>query len=288
MYDPLDKAVERLWLSGVVVVAAGQLRRRGSAERRAVRAGQRSVRDHGRRGRHRRLRLDERRLRCSVVGLRLHARRLREARHRGARPVHGRPCARRLDPRHGEADERRRPRLHPALRHLVRGSGRRRRRRPDPLGASHVDARPGQGRAHADGAAGRRLGSALGTASAWSTSPRRSRVGERPEPERRPEQVRHHATSRAAKAFDAASWASTATANASWASASWTAASWRAGPRVLEPGQLGERLLGLRLLGLGLLGERLAVAASWASASWARPPGRTTPRSRRRPTRANT
>ena len=31
------------------------------------------------------------------------------------------------------------------------------------------------------------------------------------------------------------------------------------GLRVLEPGQLGERLLGLRLLGLGLLGERLAV-----------------------------
>ena len=50
--DPLDKAVEKLWFNGVVVVAAcRQLRHRRHAERRALRAGQRSLRDHGRRGR---------------------------------------------------------------------------------------------------------------------------------------------------------------------------------------------------------------------------------------------
>ena len=52
--DPLDQAVEKLWFNGVVVVAAaGQLRHRGRPERRALRPGQRPVRDHGRRGRPR-------------------------------------------------------------------------------------------------------------------------------------------------------------------------------------------------------------------------------------------
>jgi hypothetical protein len=59
------------------------------------------------------------------------------------------------------------------------------------------------------------------------------------------------------KAFDAASWASTASANASWASASWSDASW-ASASWNSP-QLGECLLGVRLVGVRVLGERLAV-----------------------------
>ena len=59
VYDPLAKAVERLWLSGVVVVAAaGQLRLERSGERRPLRARERPVRDHGRRSRHRQQRDD--------------------------------------------------------------------------------------------------------------------------------------------------------------------------------------------------------------------------------------
>ena len=54
LFDPLDQAVERLWLNGIVVVAAaGNYGTRRCPEWCSVRAGQRPVRDHGRRGRHR-------------------------------------------------------------------------------------------------------------------------------------------------------------------------------------------------------------------------------------------
>ena len=114
------------------------------------------------------------------------------------------------------------------------------------------------------------------SASARSTSQRRVDAHQRAEPERglnkfvRP-------TAPAAQAFDAASWANTATANASWAScsaswanaswataswnqASWASASWASAS--LGVGLLGERLavgrlVGERLLGVGLLvGQR--------------------------------
>ena len=50
--DPLDRAVEKLWFGGVtVVVAAGNYGNSRRPERRPVRPGQRSVRDHRRRGR---------------------------------------------------------------------------------------------------------------------------------------------------------------------------------------------------------------------------------------------
>jgi hypothetical protein len=53
--DPLDQAVEKLWFNGVfVVAAAGNYGTAGTPERRPLRAGQRPVRDHGRRCRHRR------------------------------------------------------------------------------------------------------------------------------------------------------------------------------------------------------------------------------------------
>ena len=53
VYDPLAKAVERLWLSGVVVVAAaGNYAFQRSGARRPLRARERPVRDHGRCSRH--------------------------------------------------------------------------------------------------------------------------------------------------------------------------------------------------------------------------------------------
>ena len=49
-FDPLDQAVEKLWLNGVVVVtAAGNYADNGPGERRPVRSRQRPVRDHRRR-----------------------------------------------------------------------------------------------------------------------------------------------------------------------------------------------------------------------------------------------
>ena len=54
LFDPLDQAVEKLWLNGVVVVAAsGNYGIAGQGQRRELRPGQRPVRDHGRRGGHR-------------------------------------------------------------------------------------------------------------------------------------------------------------------------------------------------------------------------------------------
>ena len=82
LFDPLDQAVEKLWLNGVVVVAAAG--NYGTTARRVgvqfapgndpfvITVGAADIGTSTRRGRrHRR----------AVVGLRLHARRLREAGH---------------------------------------------------------------------------------------------------------------------------------------------------------------------------------------------------------------
>ena len=51
MYDPLNKAVEKLWFNGVVVVAAaGNYGVERAAHHGRLRARQRSLRDHRRRG----------------------------------------------------------------------------------------------------------------------------------------------------------------------------------------------------------------------------------------------
>ena len=60
MYDPLDKAVEKLWFSGVVVVAAaGNYGENGQPTTVAYAPGNDPVRDHRRRERHERHGLDE-------------------------------------------------------------------------------------------------------------------------------------------------------------------------------------------------------------------------------------
>jgi serine protease AprX len=64
----------------------------------------------------------------------------------------------------------------------------------------------------------------------------------------------------AGASFDAASWANAAATDASWASASWGSASW--GGRVVVLGVLGERLLVVGLLGDGVLGLRVVGRAT--------------------------
>ena len=118
-----------------------------------------------------------------------------------------------------------------------------------------VDARPGQGRADGDGTAGRRFGSALGR----RRRGRRREGGralERPEPERGTEQVRHDRRLRR-QGLRRGELGQHGLRQRVLGERLLVGCF--LGLRVLEPGQLGERLLGLRLLGVGLLGERLAV-----------------------------
>ena len=132
-----------------------QLRHRRRPERRPLLARQRPVRDHGRRGRHRHRVRHAGRLGRPVVGLGPHRGRLRQAGARRARPVHDRARLER-QPEVAAARSRRLARLHGALGHLVRRSGRGRRRRAAARAAPRLDARPGEGRAHAHRQAGRR------------------------------------------------------------------------------------------------------------------------------------
>ena len=131
-------------------------RRRGSrqlrrhAVRRPLFARQRSVRDHRRRRGHRRLDQDERRLCGTVVGLRLHARRLCEARDRGPRPLHGRCGASERDAPAGAPGSRRRPGLPADVGNLVRDPGRGRHGGVHPRPPPKFHSGPGEGRAHGD------------------------------------------------------------------------------------------------------------------------------------------
>ncbi len=125
----------------------GELRDRRPGERRAVRAGQRSVRDHRRRGRHRDDDLDLGRRRRAVVGMGLHAGRLLEARPLRSRPLPGRAGLGEQRARARAAGSRRRARLHAAERDVVLGADGRRRGGDAARAASRLDAGPGQGRA---------------------------------------------------------------------------------------------------------------------------------------------
>ena len=151
--DPLDKAVERLWFSGIVVVAAAGNNGTGTGEVDmsaapgndpfvitvgAIDQAQTSV--------------DRRRLRRAVVVVRPHRGRFREAGAVGAGPLHRDAGAAGVHDRHGAARPRRRSRLHVDVGHVVRGPGRLRRGGSAACPPPELDARRGQGCADADGA----------------------------------------------------------------------------------------------------------------------------------------
>ena len=158
MFDPLDKAVEKLWFNGIVVVAAaGNYGDNGQPHDGRLRPRQRSLRDHRRGVGHEQHGLDEhRRYRCSVVGLRLHPRRVLEARPGRPRPLPRRPGAPALDDAARASRARDVLRLHVDVRNVVLGSDRLRRGGPDPGQKPELDPGQGQGCADADRAADRR------------------------------------------------------------------------------------------------------------------------------------
>ena len=161
MYDPLNKAVEKLWFNGVVVVvAAGNYGVDGLPTTVAYAPGNDPfVITVGAADLERHPHEPRRRLRGSVVGLRLHARRLREAGHRRPGPHAHRACPGHRDDASGAPRARDRQRLHVDVGHVVRGSDRLRRGRAAARQVSELDARPGQGRPHAHRAVdGRRDG----------------------------------------------------------------------------------------------------------------------------------
>ena len=157
---------------------------------------------------------------------------------RRGRPLHGRRRSRRLDARRREAGERRLARLHAALGHVVLGSGRGGRGRPGPRPASELDARPGQGRADADGAAPARREVARLRRRRRDERRRASMSRNPAEPERGPEQSsllgpRPDASTRSAgptrpgqRLLGLGSWADVSWADASWADVSWSDVSW--------------------------------------------------------------
>jgi len=139
--DPLDKAVEALWLDGVTVVAAAG--NNGNADGTPSALGAPANGDPD--GRHA----------GPVVGVRQDGRRLPEAGALRPGPLHGGAGAGRLDPRDDRARPDRRPGLHVDVRDVVRGPAGRGRRGADPGAAPELEARPGEGRAdghrHEDG-----------------------------------------------------------------------------------------------------------------------------------------
>ena len=129
--DPLDKAVEKLWFNSVFVVAAAG--NYGTADGPSgvpyapgndpfvMTVGALDI--GGTKSRY-----DDSPAPWSAWGYT--PRRLLEAGGRGTRPLHGRAGARRLVARRRAAGQGRRARIHPAVGHVVLGSGGRRRRPP--------------------------------------------------------------------------------------------------------------------------------------------------------------
>ena len=140
--DPLDKAVEKLWFSGVVVVAAAGNQRPATGEvvMSAAPGNDPFVITVGAIDQTADLG-DRRRLVAPVVGVRPHGGRLREAGALGAGPL---PRRCRCRPASTIADRaaraRRLARLHVDVRHVVRGPGRLRRGGA----ATRAPARPGR------------------------------------------------------------------------------------------------------------------------------------------------
>ena len=183
-WDPLDKAVERLWFDGITVVAASGNYGTGDTPSGVLYApgndpfvitvgaddigGTNGTRND---------------VGGPVLGLGLHVRRLRQARALGARPLHGRPGPRQLDARDDPARRHGRSRLRAAFGHLVRGAGRLGRGRVPARSAPEVDAGPGQGRAHGLGEARAERDARLGRRRPGE--PRQRDAARRPAAERR-------------------------------------------------------------------------------------------------------
>ena len=219
-------------------------------ERRAVRARQRPVRDHGRRGRprrHVRSPNDDVAAPWSAYGYTLRRLPRSPSSRRPAATWSARcPTARRSSASAPTTSSR--PATCELSGHVVRGAGRRRRRRPDPRPAPGLDARPGQGRADADGALRPRRTSRLAPGSARSTPSASADMLNRP----RTRTWRWTGSSStdpaggATPVFDAASWSDAGhrtspgtrlLVDASWSDASWTDVTGPTCPGATSPGR---------------------------------------------------
>ena len=153
--DPLDQAVEKLWFSGVVVVAAAGNYGlpNGPSGVKFAPGNDPFIITVGALDLDGSLRPVEAR-RPDLVGLRSHLRRLHEAGPRGSGPVHDRRDPGRIDAGGREEHEpARKQRVHAPLRHVVLVARGRGRGGPDPGASSELDAGSGQGCADGDGTA---------------------------------------------------------------------------------------------------------------------------------------
>ena len=151
--DPLNKAVERLWFSGIVVVAAAGNNGTGTGEvdMSAAPGNDPFVITVGAIDQAQTSATGDDFVRALVV-VRPHRGRLREAGAVGSGPLPRDAGAAGVHDRHGAARPRRRSRLHVDVRHVVRGAGRLGRSGSVACPPPELDARRGQGCADADGA----------------------------------------------------------------------------------------------------------------------------------------
>ena len=240
--DPLDKAVEKLWLNGVVVVAAaGNYAIDGAESGVGFAPGERPVRDHGRCLRHQRNSDTDGRLRGAVVGMGIDAGRLPQAGVGGTRAHAQRAGADGLDDVHQQPLAQGRRRVHVDVGDILRRPDRVGCSRDGALAASGLDAGSGQGRTDGVGERSHRI-RLDGRAGRRDVEHRRRNRGRRArQPECRAQPLRHHrpgdraedvrfdrlgSRSAADPDWNAASWSSASWSSASWSSASWSSASW--------------------------------------------------------------
>ena len=242
MYDPLDKAVERLWFNNVVVVAAaGNYGKPDGPSGVPFAPGNdpfvitvgasdtgKSVSTN-----------DDVAAPWSAYGYTLDGFAKPELVAPGRYMVGPVPVTSTLYSE--RADHVVEPGLHGAFRHLLLGADRERHRRADPRQPSGLHRRSGQGRADARREADAGSLQPVGRASVRSTPGARSSILNPPNPNKALNAFIVTSPLTSARVFDAASWAAKARADASWADASWADASWA---------------------------DASWSAASWADASW--------------------